>query len=150
METFHGLPLHPLVVHAVVVLLPLTALCVVLHALWPAAARRLGGVTPLLGIVCAVLVPFTIQTGHAFARTLGFNGTLPPLVLTHEQLANRLVPWSIGLAVAAIAIWLVRRSTAPRGLLIAVAVLAIVGAVGTTIAVAQTGEAGARAVWSGR
>ena len=43
-----GLPLHPLIVHAVVVLLPLTVLAVLLGTFWPAARRRLGIVTALV------------------------------------------------------------------------------------------------------
>ena len=39
-ETVFGLPTHAIVVHATVVLLPLAALVVLLHAFWPAARRR--------------------------------------------------------------------------------------------------------------
>ncbi len=35
--TVMGLPLHPLVVHATVVLVPLAAVAVLLHTFWPAA-----------------------------------------------------------------------------------------------------------------
>ena len=55
-ETVFGLPTHAIVVHATVVLLPLAALVVLLHAFWPAARRRLGIVTPLLAGVALVLV----------------------------------------------------------------------------------------------
>ena len=44
-DTVFGLPTHAIVVHATVVFLPLAALAVLLHAFWPAARRRLGGVT---------------------------------------------------------------------------------------------------------
>ena len=44
-----GLRLHPLIVHAVVVLTPLTVLALLLGAFWPAARRRLGVVTALGG-----------------------------------------------------------------------------------------------------
>ena len=50
-ETLFGLPAHPLIVHATVVLVPLGALLVLLHAVWPAARRRLGVVTPLVALV---------------------------------------------------------------------------------------------------
>jgi hypothetical protein len=146
MDTFRGLPLHPLVVHAVVVLLPLTCLCVVLHALWPAASRRLGVVTPLLAIGCLILVPIATQSGEDLAAR--FGPTLPPLVARHEHLADRLLPWTIGLVVAALVVWAVRRWSHGRALFAGAAVLALVAAVGTAYTVAQVGEAGARAVWS--
>src|SRR5690606_37393735 len=57
--TIAGLPLHPLLVHAVVILVPLTALALVLGSLWPAARRRLGIVTPLAAALLVVLVPIT-------------------------------------------------------------------------------------------
>ena len=41
MQTVNGLPAHVLLVHAIVVLLPLSALLLALTALWPAARRRL-------------------------------------------------------------------------------------------------------------
>ena len=36
-----GLPLHVLVVHGTVVIVPLAAVCTVLSIVWPAARRRL-------------------------------------------------------------------------------------------------------------
>ena len=62
--SINGLPLHVLLVHAVVVLIPLTALSLVLVAFWPAARRRLGFVTALLGLVLIVLIPLTTQAGQ--------------------------------------------------------------------------------------
>ena len=41
MTTIFGLPAHALLVHAMVVLAPLTALLEILCAIWPAARRRL-------------------------------------------------------------------------------------------------------------
>ena len=46
----NGLPLHVLLVHFIVVGVPLAALLTVLSALWPAARRRLGIITPLVAL----------------------------------------------------------------------------------------------------
>ena len=51
---FNGLPLHILIVHAVVVGIPLAALLTVLSAVWPAARRRLGIVTPIVALFALV------------------------------------------------------------------------------------------------
>lgn len=37
LDTIFGLPIHPLLVHATVVIVPLAAVLVLLTALWPAA-----------------------------------------------------------------------------------------------------------------
>jgi hypothetical protein len=60
----HGLPAHVLLVHAVVVLIPLSALLVVLSAAWPAARRRIGVASPLLALVNLALVPVTTHAGE--------------------------------------------------------------------------------------
>lgn len=41
MSTLDGLPAHVLLVHFVVVLAPMTAVLLVVYAVWPAAQRRL-------------------------------------------------------------------------------------------------------------
>ena len=62
---FNGLPVHVLLVHLVVIIVPLAALCLLLSAFWPAARRRLGFVTPLVALVALIAVPFTTAAGPA-------------------------------------------------------------------------------------
>jgi hypothetical protein len=62
--TIAGLPAHALLVHIVVVMVPLTALLVILTVLWPAAQRRLGIITPLVAFATLVAVPLTTQSGE--------------------------------------------------------------------------------------
>jgi predicted membrane channel-forming protein YqfA (hemolysin III family) len=139
--TIHGLPAHPLLVHAVVVLMPLAAVAVVLHVLWPTARQRLGIVTPLLAGVVLVLVPITMRAGTDLARNFGDN----PLIERHEHLAHELPPWSIALFVVAVAVWGWRRP--PRWAHLALVVVAVAVAVGTTVTLLRVGDAGARATW---
>ena len=63
-----GLPLHPLIVHVIVVLVPLTALAIILGTLWPAARRRLGIVTSLAALVLVILVPITVAAGQSLEQ----------------------------------------------------------------------------------
>lgn len=51
---FNGLPMHPLLVHLAVVLVPLSSLLLVLHVSWPAARRRLGWVTPAVALAALI------------------------------------------------------------------------------------------------
>lgn len=157
---FNGLPLHVLLVHAVVVIVPLAALCTVLSVLWPAARRRLGFVTPLLALVALALVPPTQAAGIWLMARVDTT----PAVQTHVGLGLNLLPWVAALSAAALAQWLWFRfgtaaadrlrtavGTAGTRILAAVAAVLVVAlAAGTTAAVVQVGESGARAVWEGR
>lgn len=151
-----GLPLHPLVVHGAVVLVPLTALALVLGSFLPSARRRLGAVTPLAAVATVVLVYAAIVSGGSLKEVVGPL----PAVARHEALALLVPPWVIGMAVVAIAqwVWFRRRAADGAGAAhgssrrdrvvgIVLAVLAVVTASGAAVAVVLAGEAGARAVW---
>jgi len=162
--TVFGLPTHALLVHATVVLVPLAALAVLLHALWPAAARRLGIMTPLLALAALVLTPLSTESGEVLERSVGEN----PLVERHAELADGLAPWTIGLFVVAVGLWLLDRRRArvavpaggagdagaerpglPRWVPLVAAVLAVAAAAGTTQQIIRIGHAGAEATWHG-
>jgi len=150
-----GLPLHPLIVHAVVVLTPLTVLALLLGTFWPAARRRLGIVTPLGALLVLVLVPITTAAGQSLADALGPI----PAVQTHRGFGLMLLPWAIGLFVVAAAQWAwyrwgderMRRGS-PRAARVVVAGLAaasVVVGLGTLVLLVLIGDSGARAVWGG-
>ncbi|WP_439902963.1 DUF2231 domain-containing protein [Microbacterium azadirachtae] len=147
-----GLPLHPLLVHAAVILTPLTALAVALTALWPAARRRLGLATPIAAALVAILVPVTVLVGLDLAAKVGST----PAIQRHEALGLMLIPWSIALLLAAVAVHLrerittrIRRPSVAAAVSATIAVVAVACAIGVTVVVVLTGEAGARAVWGG-
>lgn len=156
-----GLPAHPLIVHATVVLVPLAAVAVLLHAFVPAARARLGLVTVLSAAVAVVLVPLSTSSGEQLRGEVGRSA----LVARHAELADGLLPWVIGLFVVA-ALLTVRdrlarrrasedtspRSPRPVRLLthpVLVGVLAAVAFVGTTQQVVRIGHSGAQAAWHG-
>jgi hypothetical protein len=133
-------------VHATVVLLPLAALAVLLHAFWPDARRRLGVVTPLLAGVALVLVPMATQSGENLEHAVGRSA----LVERHAELADGMLPWAIGLFVVAVGLWLLDRSRAqPPWVPLVAGVLAVVAVVGTVQQVVRVGHAGAKATWDG-
>lgn len=150
-ETVFGLPTHALLVHATVVLLPLAALAVLLHALWPAARRRLGIVTPLLAGVALVLVPLSTESGETLEHQVGESA----LVERHAELAEGMLPWAIGLFVVAVVLWLLdrrRTGTGPSGrsrwVPLVAGVLAVVAVAGTVQQIVRVGHAGAEATWN--
>ena len=150
-----GLPLHPLIVHAVVVLTPLTVLALLLGSFWPAARRRLGVVTPLGALVVLVLVPITVLAGRTLAEAVGPI----PAVEHHQELGEMLLPWAIALFVVAAAQWTwfrfgdarVREGspTAARAVVIGLAAASVVVGVGTVVLLVLIGDSGSRAVWGG-
>ena len=150
-----GLPLHPLIVHAVVVLTPLTVLALLLGTFWPTARRRLGIVTTLAALLVLVLVPVTVAAGKSLAAALGPI----PAVARHQAFGEMLLPWVIGLFVVAAAQWAwyrfgdenVRRDRpgVARGFVIALGAAAVIVGIGTLVTVVLIGDSGARAVWGG-
>jgi hypothetical protein len=174
MTTIDGLPAHILLLHAVIVLVPLTAVLTVLTAVWPTARARLGLATAVLAVVMLAAVPLTTEAGEWLEHHVARN----ELVRTHTELGDTMLPWAIALAVVAVAVgvrdWLAARSAARarvavgagapassepapvptplggRPVTVALAVLAVVVAVGSVVTVYRIGESGARAAWTGQ
>ncbi|MHC1557881.1 DUF2231 domain-containing protein [Actinomycetospora sp. C-140] len=172
MSVVNGLPAHVLLVHAVVVLVPLTALLLVAVAVWPAARARLSWLTAALAVLTLVSVPLTTEAGEWLEHRVPSS----PLVHEHTELGDGMLPWSVGLAVLALVV-LGRRLAAhrltrphdgpgaassltrhrsdqgePGGLVVGVIVglIAVVVAGGSVLAVYRIGESGARAAWTGQ
>lgn len=151
----NGLPLHVLLVHFVVVLVPLTAVATVLVPIWPAARRRLGIVVPLLALFDLILLPIVMLAGQWFQARVPST----PLILQHAALGMTLWPWVVALFVFTVLQWgwffFVDRPGSPRRpsatvrrvVIVALAVIALALAVATIVDVTLIGEAGARAIW---
>ncbi len=155
-----GLPLHPLFAHAVVAFVPLAALGAILMALWPAAARRLWPAVLFVATIGLAAVPLTVSSGETLEEKVGEG----ELVEDHARLGEQVLPFVIvlWLAVVAICAWVYvteRGRRAPGGpsgprpwwriaIPVALAVLALVGGVGSTATVVAAGHSGAKAVWT--
>lgn len=153
LDTIFGLPVHPLILHATVVIVPLAALSVSLAALWPRFRAWAGWLPLLLSIIGVVLVPLTTGSGEALEERIAETA----LVEKHTEMGEGLLPWVIVLAVGALGLAYVRlrqgrdpgtANSLPRMLVLAAAAVALVGAVGTTVQVARIGHSGAKASWS--
>jgi uncharacterized membrane protein YgcG len=151
-ESFFGLPLHPLIVHATVVIIPTAAALLVLSALLPRFRSWAGVLTPLTAIAALVLVPITTSSGEELKSQVEDT----PLIEKHAELASNILPWVIGVAVVSVALYAVewrnrrygQQARASRALAVLLAVLAIVVGGGATVQVALAGHAGAEAAWS--
>lgn len=140
-DTFQGLPVHALVLHVTVVLVPLMSLLTVLVAVvsrwrprgaWPVVV----GNVAVLGAVFA-----TTQSGEALQSRLPAN----PQIQTHAGLGNAMTNFTLALLVASVLVALVRRRSG--AVVMAVAVVAVIAAAAATVWVARVGHSGSTAVW---
>lgn len=150
--TVFGLPVHPLIVHATVVIVPTAAFAVLLATFWPRFARWAAWGPLAAAALAVILVPITSSSGESL------QGALPrsALIEAHTRIADGLLPWVIVLLVgAAGSFWphiAARRPSwrdLPRWLALVMMVLVAVGAVGTLVEVVRIGHSGATAAWSG-
>jgi uncharacterized membrane protein YhaH (DUF805 family) len=104
--TFNGMPLHPLLVHAVVVLLPLAAVGSILIALYPKWRRRYWLPVLVLAVLGIGAVPITQQAGEELYNTI--KGS-PPGLAHHRDLGNGLLPYAIAFGVMLVLLLVVGR-----------------------------------------
>jgi len=169
----NGLPAHVLLVHAVVVLIPLTSVLLVLVAVWPVARRRLDVLTASLALMTLVSVPLVTQAGEWLEQRIPRT----PLVRAHTHLGDTMLPWAIGLALLALVVLVRQRRASRPGVqspgepvnveirdpgrhhrhgqrarltTALVGLAAVVLAVGSTVTVYRIGDSGARAAWEGQ
>ena len=143
-DTVGGLPLHPLTVHAVVVLLPIACLLTVAVAVVPRWRRRAKWVVVLDAFV-AVAAFVAKESGERLLHRLeSLSPTLPDGLATHTLWGGRLALVAFVLALAALAVAVTQWRPAWGRLATVVAVVVAVGALGLTVVV---GDSGARAVW---
>src|SRR6476469_7636769 len=103
-DLVNGLPIHPLVVHAVVVLLPLATLGTIAIAVRPAWRRTYGLLVVACAAVATVLIPVATSSGEALEKHVGDPGQ-------HAELGDQLIWFAIPMLVLAAALWwLDRRS----------------------------------------
>lgn len=153
-DSIAGLPLHPLLVHATVVIVPAAAFAVFLAAVWP-RFRQWAGLLPLaLAVTGLILDPLSTSSGESLQHQVGESA----LIGKHSQLAEGLLPWMIVLVVMAAGLygWYWRGNRRNAGdernsrtwVPVVISLLAVVAAVGTTVQVGLIGHSGAKASWS--
>jgi cytochrome b involved in lipid metabolism len=145
-DVITGLPVHPLVVHVAVVLLPVSAVALIALVFLPRWRGRYGWLT-LGGLTVGTIAAFVAkESGEALARRVGEPDD-------HAAWGDRLPPVALILLAVAI-VWFVldRRNKTPGGRQSpAVLGSGLVAAVLAVVATAMTvlvGHSGATAVWA--
>lgn len=138
----NGLPIHPLVVHAVVVLLPLAILGTIAIALRPAWREKYGHLVLFTSGVATGLIPVATSSGESLEKHVGDPGA-------HAHLGDQLLWFAIPLLVLNAALLLLGRFQAQRkGVIVAVAALSVLASLAAGVQVYRVGDSGARAAWA--
>lgn len=147
-DTVGDLPIHPLLVHGVVVLVPLSALGAVVIALVHRWTRPYGLLVALGAAGGAVLAFLAKTEGDQFEVFLNPQGRAAELVTEHGQRGLYAmwgaIPFGVLAVVAAVLIYRNASTTAQR---ISTAVSAIAGIVALVLVV-LAGHSGSAAVWT--
>ncbi len=143
-DTITGLPVHALVVHVVIVLLPLAALGAIGIALVPRWSVRFGIVVWPLALVATGAAVVAEKSGEQLALRVGNP-------LTHAELGEQMKYFAAALTIVTFMLWFVDRREADRrraGLTKILAIIVIVAAVLSVGWVYRVGDSGYRAVWA--
>lgn len=142
-DTIGGLPLHPLTVHAASVLIPLSALALVLLVFVPKWRKAYLPLTiGALGL-SVVLAYAAKESGEALAARVGNPGE-------HAELGDILFPASIGLFVLGLAFYFITKSEKPKWTLQLAGGLSTAAVAGVVILSVLVGHSGAQATWGNR
>jgi hypothetical protein len=157
-ERFENLPLHVLVIHAAVVVLPVGALTGIAFALVPKWRWLLRWPVLLLGVGSALLAFVAKESGEAFVAAVP---QLEQLVKLHRERGDLLFWFSLAFMVLTILafLWLSgpsalasgkgAKATKNRTLELVLSAAVVVMGVLVIWQTVRTGDAGARAVWGG-
>jgi uncharacterized membrane protein len=154
---FAGLPLHPLVVHVVVVFAPLAGLGGILYALMPRWRWWLRWPFVAAAVVAAVAGVIATQSGYslehsrhldqlASVRTHQHRGSILRWVLLAFLIPTGLAAWLLGGGSPVVSGWGARESRT-GGVAVGLQVLLVASSIIVLVWVFLTGDSGARAVW---
>ncbi|MER7134309.1 DUF2231 domain-containing protein [Streptosporangium saharense] len=145
-----GLPVHPLIVHAAVVLTPLLVALSVVYALVTRTRAVLAWAVAGLAVAVPVAVLAARQSGQAL-RSGDFSsvsGQLGLRIAEHESFATPLLLAVMALgAISLVLVYLSRSGRAPRAAEMALRALTVVLAAVSGYYVLRAGHSGAVAVW---
>jgi len=139
-----GLPLHPLVIHAAIVLIPLVAISALVMSYLPSFSRRYGKVTLVIALVAQASLFLAKVTGEAFEEILDKDvgnhaelGEIAPFI-TLPMVALIYLRWRLDRSGANVGSPWVRRLTS---------LALIVASLASIVIVVLVGHSGAESVW---
>ena len=150
----NGLPIHPLIVHVVVVFAPLAAIGGILYAVVPKWRWWLRWPFVACAVIAAAAGVIAAQSGYslehsqqlASVRTHQHRGSIMRWILLAYLIPTALAAWYLGGDSKVTSGWGAREGRS-GGVAIALQVLLVVSSIVVLIWVVLTGDSGAHAVW---
>ena len=144
LDLINGLPAHPLLVHAPVVLVPLTSLLLIALVFLPKLQRNYLYVALAGAVISLVTSKVAESSGEELAERVG-------LPVEHSEAGERLVIVTGILLLLTLAwVYLLRKGDSAKSLSRVVGYLIAVSAVVALVATYQAGHSGAKATWENR
>ena len=144
LDLVFGLPLHPLVVHSAVVLVPLVAFAALAMSYWPSFSRKYGGPVLILAVVAQLSLFLAKGSGEPFEERLNKDverhanfGEIAPFTFI-PLLILLYLRWRMDKSGATVGSAKVRRL---------VSVLLALAAILALVYIYLTGHSGAESVW---
>ena len=144
LDLVFGLPLHPLVVHGAVVLVPLVAFAALAMSYWPSFSRKYGGPVLILAVVAQLSLFLAKASGEPFQQRLNKD------IERHANFGEMAPFTYIPLLVLLYLRWRMDKSGATVGsakVRRLVSVLLALAAILALIYIYLTGHSGAESVW---
>lgn len=140
-----GLPVHPLIVHSVIIMIPLAVVMMIGALVLPRARSVLHVLAVVFSFVGAVSAWVAEQSGEALEERVGYPGE-------HSELGEVVTPLALALFVLT-TVWMVTSRTkkptnAIIGRLAAIAALSV--GIAAVVFTVLAGHSGAAATWEGR
>lgn len=142
LDLVFGLPLHPLLVHASIVLVPLVSIAAIFIAFSPDFFRRYGRLTLIFAIVTQLSLVLAKSSGEAFQERLGVE------IQRHAQL-GQIAPLTFAplLAVLVFRWWLERTNSNIGSTKRWLSLLLVATSLMALTFIVLTGHSGAESVW---
>jgi hypothetical protein len=153
-ETFFGLPLHPLVIHAAVVFIPLLIVAALVYVLAPQTRAKLNWAVVVLGVIAPLSALFAKLSGDAFRIRIVRRHLANAEILNnidehrHYGTITLYVAIALGLvALAAVLLPVLRQRTLAVWVPLAVVTVGLSAA--SAYYIFRTGDTAAHIVWQG-
>jgi uncharacterized membrane protein len=153
LDTFDGVPIHPLLVHLPVVLVPLALVAIVLAIAVPRWRSWAAPVALALAVLASVGTYLAQESGPPLEERVEDSGGRSELLEEHTEMGETLLPWVLvftGLLVAAVAVPALAGEQRRQQMARAVVPLLVLAGVSGGLAtwkVYEVGHSGARAAW---
>jgi uncharacterized membrane protein len=152
LETFLGIPLHPLLIHTAVVFVPLLVLAALVYALVPRLRPRVGWLLVGLAVIAPLCTLASKLSGDAFRARLARHHASAQLLAQvdgHRHLGTILVYLAAGLGVVSLLLVLLPAARRTEALSLALVVLTVGLSLASAYYVFRTGDTGAHIAWGG-